>query len=167
MFSALAQAPELATQVAAGERVERFYGTADLPNFFRKPFGPGWALVGDAGHHKDPYMALGITDALRDADLVAAAVHDGLTGRRPMQEALADFEQQRNQTSMPLFHENLARARFTPPPPEFLQIRSALLTNGSQDDINQFLMANLGLLPREAFFNPQNIGRIMQQTAVA
>ena len=84
-----------------------------------------------------------------------------------MQDALADFERERNQTSIPLFHENLARARFTPPPPEFAQIRDALLANGNQDDINQFLMANLGLLPREAFFNPQNIGRIMQQTAVA
>ncbi|MCA9965143.1 MAG: FAD-dependent monooxygenase [Anaerolineales bacterium] len=166
-MEALDIAPELAARVQAGHQEERFYGIADLPNFFRKPYGSGWALVGDAGHHKDPYMALGITDALRDADLVATAVHDGLTGRRPMPEALADFERERNQTSIPLFHENLARARFTPPPPEFAQIRDALLANGNQDDINQFLMANLGLLPREAFFNPQNIGRIMQQTAVA
>lgn len=77
-----------------------------------------------------------------------------------------DTVRERNQTSIPLFHKNLARARFTPPPPEFVQIRNALLANGNQEDINQFLMANLGLQPREAFFNPQNIGRIMRQTAV-
>ena len=160
---ALAIAPELAERVRAGKQAERFYGTADLPNFFRKPYGAGWALVGDAGHHKDPYMALGITDALRDAELVATAVHEGLSGTRCMAEALADYEQQRNEHSRPLYYENLARARFTPPPPEFVQIRDALLQNQDQQDINQFLKANLGLIPREQFFNPENIGRIMGQ----
>ena len=38
-------------------------GATDIPNFFRKPYGSGWALVGDAGYHKDPYTAQGITDA--------------------------------------------------------------------------------------------------------
>lgn len=160
---ALAQAPELAAQLRAGQREERFYGTADLPNFFRKPYGPGWALVGDAGHHKDPFMALGITDALRDAELVAEAVHGGLTGVCPMPEALAGYEQQRNEQSRPLYYENLARARFTPPPPEFSQIRAALLHNQDQEDINHFLMVNLGLRPKESFFNPDNVRRIMQQ----
>jgi flavin-dependent dehydrogenase len=41
--------PELAERMRHGRREERFVGTADLPNFFRKPYGPGWALVGDAG----------------------------------------------------------------------------------------------------------------------
>lgn len=159
----LAIAPELAERIGAGKREERFYGTADLPNFFRKPYGPGWALVGDAGHHKDPYMALGITDALRDAELVATAVHNGLSGNPHMREALAGYEQQRNELSRPLYYENLTRARFTPPPVEFIQIRAALLQNQDQQDINQFLKANLGLIPRELFFNPENIGRIMGQ----
>ena len=56
--------------VRNGKRSERFYGTADLPFFFRKPYGPGWALVGDAGYHKDPITAQGISDAFRDAELV-------------------------------------------------------------------------------------------------
>ncbi len=166
-MDALVQAPELAAHIRAGKREERFYGTADLPNFFRKPYGPGWALVGDAGHHKDPYMALGIADALRDAELVATAVHDGLAGTRPMQAALAGYEQQRNEQARPLYYENLARATFTPPPPEFIHIRSALMQNQNQEDINTFLKVNLGLLPQEAFFNPENIGRIMQQAGVS
>ena len=49
---------------ARGERSDRFRGTVRLPNFFREASGPGWALVGDAGHHKDPILALGISDAL-------------------------------------------------------------------------------------------------------
>jgi flavin-dependent dehydrogenase len=57
--------PEFAARVREGRREERFYGASDLPNFFRKPFGPGWALVGDAGLHKDPYLALGICYAWR------------------------------------------------------------------------------------------------------
>ncbi|MCA9984890.1 MAG: FAD-dependent monooxygenase [Anaerolineales bacterium] len=166
-MAALAQAPELATQVAAGERVERFYGTADLPNFFRKPFGPGWALVGDAGHHKDPFMALGMGDALRDAELVAVAVHAGLLEEKPLLAALADYETQRNEESMPIYYENLNRARFVPPPAEMRQLRAALIANGDQADIDMFYKATLGLLPLAAFFNPDNIGRIMARQAAS
>jgi flavin-dependent dehydrogenase len=165
--AALARAPELAAQVAAGERVERFYGTADLPNFFRKPFGPGWALVGDAGHHKDPFMAMGMGDALRDADLVAEAVHAGLTGVQPLLEALADYEKKRNEEAMPLYYENLNRARFVPPPAEVRQLRAALIANGDQADVDMFYKATLGLLPMAAFFNPDNIGRIMARQSAS
>ncbi len=158
-------APELAAQLRDGKREERFYGTADLPNFFRKPYGAGWALVGDAGHHKDPYMALGIADALRDAELVADAVHEGLSGTRPLADALAAYEQKRNESSRPLYYENLSRARFTPPPLEFMQVRTAVHQNQNQADINHFTQANLGLVPMKSFFNPENVGRIMAETA--
>ena len=91
--------PDFAERLRAGKREERFYGSSDLPNFYRKPYGPGWALVGDAGCHKDPFMALGIADALRDADLLSAAILEGLSGRRALQDALADYERERNQSS--------------------------------------------------------------------
>lgn len=162
----LEKAPDLARRVRAGRQEEPFYGTADLPNFFRKPYGPGWALVGDAGHHKDPFMALGVADAFRDADLLSAAVQASLSGARPLDEALADYERQRNKMSMAVYHENIARARFTPPPPEAFQLRAALRENQNQEDINRFTMASLGLIPREAFFNPENIGRIIQSAAM-
>ncbi len=58
-MSALEAAPELKDEVMSGRREERFYGTADTPNYFRKPYGKGWALVGDAGYHKDPVLAQG------------------------------------------------------------------------------------------------------------
>ena len=50
----IALAPSLAERVRSGRREERFMGSGDLPNFYRKPYGPGWALVDDAGYHKDP-----------------------------------------------------------------------------------------------------------------
>ncbi len=56
--------PHFAERVRQGKQEGRFVGTADLPNFFRKPYGPGWALVGDAGYHKDPYAGQGIMDAM-------------------------------------------------------------------------------------------------------
>ena len=45
-----------------------------MPNYFRKPYGPGWALVGDAGYNRDFITAQGIMDAFRDAELCAAAL---------------------------------------------------------------------------------------------
>ncbi len=65
--------PAFAERVRAATRVDRFHGSP-VPNFFRKPYGPGWALVGDAGYTKDPITAQGITNAFRDAELCAAAL---------------------------------------------------------------------------------------------
>jgi 2-polyprenyl-6-methoxyphenol hydroxylase-like FAD-dependent oxidoreductase len=145
-------------RVRAGRRAERFYGTADLPNFFRKPFGPGWALVGDAGYHKDPFMALGVADAFRDADLLAYAVHRGLSGQAPIDQALADYEKQRNEEASADYQENLQLARLHGPTPEALRLRAAL--KGNQEQINRFAMARVGMIPPESFFNPENLASL-------
>ena len=108
--------PDFGARVRAGLRAERFYGASDLPNFYRKPHGPGWALVGDAGLHKDPYLALGICDALRDAELLTGAIGRGLSTACPMDEALADYESRRHEASAADYEENLAMVRFMPPP---------------------------------------------------
>ena len=76
--------PDLAERVRTGRRAEGFSGAANLPNFLRRPYGPGWALVGDAGCHKDPYLALGICDAFRDAELLVDAIDEGLRGPHPL-----------------------------------------------------------------------------------
>ena len=90
-------------------------GTGVLPNFLRKPYGPGWALVGDAGHHKDPVGGLGIMDAFRDADLLADALDAGLSGRRPLDEALGGYEQRRNAATAHEYERNYQLARLQPP----------------------------------------------------
>jgi flavin-dependent dehydrogenase len=46
------------------------------PGFIRQAHGPGWVLVGDAGSFFDPLSTHGITDALRDAEMLARAVDD-------------------------------------------------------------------------------------------
>jgi 2-polyprenyl-6-methoxyphenol hydroxylase-like FAD-dependent oxidoreductase len=151
-------------RVRAGRREERFYGTADLPNFFRKPFGPGWALVGDAGYHKDPYGAMGVADAFRDADLLARAVDRGLSRQAPIDQALADYERQRNEGASAEYQENLQLARLSGPSVEALRLRAAL--KGNQEQINRFAMARVGMIPRESFFNPENLGRLGMEPAV-
>jgi 2-polyprenyl-6-methoxyphenol hydroxylase-like FAD-dependent oxidoreductase len=125
-FRTLDRVPELAARVRAGRREERWYGTADLANFFRKPHGPGWALVGDAGYHKDPILAQGVSDAFRDAELLADAADAGLTGCVPMAEALAGYEERRNAIALPAYEQNCAAAAFLPPPPEMFAERAAL-----------------------------------------
>ena len=114
----VALAPELAERVAGGQRQERFRATADLPNLMRRPWGPGWALVGDAGCHKDPVAAQGISDALRDSDLLASAVHDALSGARGWASALAAYEDARNQVELPRYRLAIQLASLEPPPPE-------------------------------------------------
>ncbi|MCE0767336.1 FAD-dependent monooxygenase [Pseudonocardia kujensis] len=67
-----------AAGVALGERQGPLRGFPGAPAVLRTPTGPGWALVGDAGYFKDPLTAHGITDALRDAELLARSVQGEL-----------------------------------------------------------------------------------------
>ncbi|TIC87610.1 NAD(P)/FAD-dependent oxidoreductase [Nocardioides sp. GY 10113] len=73
-----AAAPDLADVVGRGEVTAPVRGSIGLPNHLRRAVGPGWALVGDAGYHRDPIIGHGITDAFRDAELLAAAAHRAL-----------------------------------------------------------------------------------------
>ena len=72
-------APEVAARVRGAKREDRFHG-GSVPNFFRKPYGPGWGLVGDAGYNKDPITAQGISDAFRDAEAYSTALDECFTG---------------------------------------------------------------------------------------
>jgi len=159
------QIPGFAERVRSGSREERFYGTADVPNFLRRPFGPGWALVGDAGCHKDPMMAQGICDAFRDADLLSTSIHEGLAGQCALDEALMRYERRRNKATMGEYRENIAAARFAPVSPELLQLRLAL--RGNQEDTNRFVMALEGWISHDEFFNPQNLQRIYAKSDTA
>jgi flavin-dependent dehydrogenase len=158
-MEALDGIPELAERVRSGRREERFRGATDLPNFLRKSYGPGWALVGDAGCHKDPFLALGICDAFRDAELLADSLDEGLSGRLPLAEALEQYERQRNEATLPEYQQNVQLARLQAPPAEVFGLRSTL--RGNQEDTNMFFLATEGMIPRERFFNPTNMQRLI------
>jgi 2-polyprenyl-6-methoxyphenol hydroxylase-like FAD-dependent oxidoreductase len=158
-LAALDLAPDLAERARAGKRVERFRGTADLPNFFRQAHGEGWALVGDAGYHKDPILAQGITDAFRDAELLTDALDAGFSGHQPLEAALAAYQRQRDEAAAPGFATTLQFASLQPPPPEMQQLFGALRHN--QDQLNRFMGTFVGTVPPEEFYTPENLGRIM------
>jgi 2-polyprenyl-6-methoxyphenol hydroxylase-like FAD-dependent oxidoreductase len=129
------------------------------PHFLRKPYGPGWALVGDAGCHKDPYLALGICDAFRDAEWLSDAIDDGLSGRRSVDTAMAEYERRRNEATIADYKQNLELAQFKPIPAEVSQLRLAL--RGNQEDTNRFYLAREGMIPPETFFTSENLKRPM------
>ena len=99
----------------------RVIGTA-VPNFFRKPFGPGWALVGDAGYNKDFITAQGISDAFRDAELCASALDEALSGARSFDDAMSDYQRTRDEHVLPMFEFTVQLASLEPPPPELQQL---------------------------------------------
>jgi 2-polyprenyl-6-methoxyphenol hydroxylase-like FAD-dependent oxidoreductase len=98
-----AGAPDLDDRLASATspRGVRTFGGAG--GYMRVPWGPGWALVGDAAHWKDPIGAHGLTDALRDAEILARAVIAIATGSATESEALDDYHRTRNRLSLPLF----------------------------------------------------------------
>lgn len=158
-FDTVEQAGDLGARLRAGRREERFRFTTDLDNFYRRPWGPGWALVGDAGYHRDPITAQGMTDAFRDAELLSAALHGGLSGAHPLSEALAAYERARNAATGPMYEFTLQLARLEPPPPELGALLGALRTNQAGTDM--FLGVIAGSVPVPEFFAPDNLGRLM------
>lgn len=157
-LAAIAQAPEVADRLAVGKREERFVGTGRLPNQFRKSWGPGWALVGDAAHHKDPGTARGITDAFVHVEMLASALHDGLIGARSLDEALSGYERRRDEESMPFFEFNCGLAALEPPPPETRELLAAVHANQKATD--EFLGLIAGTTRVEEFFTPVNVERL-------
>ena len=151
-------APALAERLRAGRREERMMGTGDLPNYLRTPYGSGWALVGDAAYHKDPITAEGITDAFRDAELLAVAIQDGMSSADAMAPALGEYERQRNQHAMPVYELTCQLATLDPPAPEMAQLLSALRDN--QVETDRFFGVLAQTVPVQEFFDPVNVQRI-------
>ena len=125
-----AAAPSLAERVAAAQITAPIRTALELPNQVRQAAGPGWALVGDAGAHRDPITGHGITDAFRDAELLAGRAGQLLRGDLPDAAALAAYEAERNVALMPIFDVTWRMAQF-PPIDQFveLQKRVALLVD--------------------------------------
>jgi flavin-dependent dehydrogenase len=106
-------APALAERIASAEPASRMHGWAGVPGFVRRSWGPGWALVGDAGYFKDPLTTHGMTDALRDAELLTNEILETLTGVVPEAVALARYQATRERLSSRLFDATEAVASYT------------------------------------------------------
>ena len=150
-------APDFAERIRAARREERIVGAA-VVNYFRKPFGPGWALVGDAGYNKDPVAAQGITDAFRDAELCAKGVDKVLSGARDFDRAMGEYQSARDEHVMPIFEFTCQFASFEPPSPEMQELMGAVY--GNQAAMDQFVQVISGVTSPREFFSPDNVGAI-------
>ena len=149
--------PEFAERVRGAKREAPFAGTP-VPGYFRKPFGPGWALVGDAGYNKDPITAQGINDAFRDAERSVAALHEALGDSRPFDEAMTEYQRDRDQHVLPMYEMTCQLATLEPPPPAMQQLFAAI--PGNQPAMDGFVQMNAGTISPAQFFSPENIAAI-------
>jgi 2-polyprenyl-6-methoxyphenol hydroxylase-like FAD-dependent oxidoreductase len=154
---ALAEVPCLGERVAAAQRAERFRFARLPESFLRQPAGPGWALVGDAGCHKDPITAQGMTDAFRDAELLAGAVDSGLDG--DLAAALRGYQAARDAAVLPMYEFTAGLADLEAPPgPEVMGLLAAL--PGQPDQIARFLGLIAGSVSVTDFFAPESLAAI-------
>jgi 2-polyprenyl-6-methoxyphenol hydroxylase-like FAD-dependent oxidoreductase len=164
LLDGLSLVGDFAEPFRQGARVERIRATGDLPNFFRKPYGDGWALVGDAGYHKDPILAQGISDAFRSSEWVADAVHAGFSGARPLDEAMAEYQRVRDEHFAPMYDLTCGMAGLEPPRPEMLALYQALRHNSVERD--RYFGALGGTVPIPEFYAPENVRRIISAASV-
>jgi len=157
---AVDQVPALAERVRSGAREERFHAARDLGGYFRKPYGPGWALVGDAGYHLHPITAQGITDAFLDAERLSDALDAVFREKATYEAAMAAYQAARDEQVMPMYEMTFGLAQIDqPPPPEMQQLLGAIA--GDQPAMDEFVSVQAGTLPIPDFFDPENIGRLM------
>ncbi len=117
--------PRLRDRVFAADQTSPVRGMLRMPNHFRQASGPGWALVGDAGYHRDAITGYGISDAFRDAELLATALDAAL--RDPAEEtaALTAYGRDRDRMARPVFDITCELASF-PGPGRFVELQRQL-----------------------------------------
>src|SRR6478672_7893738 len=94
---------DLGERIRAARREHRVVVTPDVPNRVRRPYGRGWALVGDAGLVMDPVTGMGIADAFRDAELLTEAVAAGLGTGSSIDTTLLRYQQSRDEVALPMY----------------------------------------------------------------
>jgi 2-polyprenyl-6-methoxyphenol hydroxylase-like FAD-dependent oxidoreductase len=155
---ATATIPWVADRLASAQQVGHFIGTGDLDGFFRSACGPGWALLGDAGYHKDPITAQGMTDALLHAELLARAILEGMSGTRQLDAALTGYGRRRDALAQPMYDLTADLARLASPTPEMAALVGALA--GNPAETRRFLGVMAGTVAIADFFSPAAVARM-------
>lgn len=86
-------------------------GYGPLPNYIHVPTGPGWALVGDASLHQDPWSGYGIDMAGKSGVFLAGAITDWFDGTVNESEALEQYHHRRNELAVPIYQDTLTIGR--------------------------------------------------------
>jgi len=158
---AIGRVPAFHERLRGARREDRFYG-ASVPNFFRKPYGPGWALVGDAGYNKDFITAQGISDAFQDAERLTAALEQWFSGT-PYDSAMEGYRAERDARGGPIYDFTCNFARLQPAPPEMQQLLGAV--HGNPEAMNGFVRIISGVVSPADFFSESNVQQIFASAA--
>jgi 2-polyprenyl-6-methoxyphenol hydroxylase-like FAD-dependent oxidoreductase len=151
-------APQFAERFHAGKRETRLFGIP-TPNYFRKPFGPGWALVGDAGYIRDPITAQGIRDAFRDAEACALALDQSFAGVCSYEDAMGSYQRARDSSVMSMYEFTCQFATLQPPSAEMRELFRAM--RGNQQAMDGFARLNAGTVSPAEFLARDNVSAIM------
>ncbi|GAA2517667.1 NAD(P)/FAD-dependent oxidoreductase [Winogradskya humida] len=150
-------APDLAGRLAGATQVERLRAKGDQLNFLRQAGGPGWALVGDAGHHKDSITARGITDAFAQAALLAEHLRGVLPDRSRTAAALRAYGEERDVLLDPGYQATLLTAKLTVQNDRLALLRAI---EGDQDLTDRYFAVVAGALPAEDLIGPELLARL-------
>jgi 2-polyprenyl-6-methoxyphenol hydroxylase-like FAD-dependent oxidoreductase len=156
--------PDFAERLGRARRASDWLAGA-TKGFMRRATGPGWALVGDAGITMDPITAAGITNSFRDAERLSQAIHDGLSGARPIADALREFEADRNAASAQLYAFARDMSRLDPPDQTIIDLFTAMAGNQAATDSYFGIFAQT--VPVSEFFAPDNVARIIESSGAA
>lgn len=161
--------PELAERGRNAERATPVMGQAPVDSFYRKSYGPGWALVGDAGHYVDPITGQGINHALRSAELFSDAWTK--TRRRTgWMQAMAEYQRQRDAATRPMwdlvaFGAQMQQVQHLEGPLQDLGIalNTALFRAIARQPrvAAQYVGMFSGATPVRSFMNPVNLARVL------
>jgi len=117
-----AVAPSLGERARTARITAPVRSAVQFPNHVREAAGPGWALVGDAAEHRDPITGHGITDAFRDAELLARQLGRAFRGEEHEDDALARYDAERLRALKPIFDITCKLAAY-PPLSEFAELQ--------------------------------------------
>lgn len=157
-------APELVEELRdAGTREERWRPIAYPDNYYRRSHGPGWALVGDAGYHKDPFTGQGMTDALKGAELLAERLGAALAGERDVDGALAEYAHERDDRSHHTYMFTVAISELQLPPAWDPIFRA---TAASPEYTRKFFGMVAGAVSGDDFFAPENLAWLYESTGM-
>ncbi|MFJ8166175.1 NAD(P)/FAD-dependent oxidoreductase [Streptomyces sp. NPDC096136] len=144
-------APDLYGRMREGSRVEQMYGTGHQENFFRKAYGPGWVLVGDAVNHKDSITARGITEAFVQAQSLTDLVGERLHEDTALRSALRRYENALGNEAHSQYQGALNVAELKP------EGRTEMLRKlvGHQEHIDRYFSTLSGAISIDDFYNEE------------
>lgn len=144
-------APDLYERMQGGERVEQMYGTGHQENFFRKAYGPGWVLVGDAVNHKDSITARGITEAWVQAQSLTDYIGERLHDDAALNRALRRYENNLGNEALSQYQGALNVAELKP------EGRTEMLRKlvGHQEHIDRYFSTLSGAISIDDFYNDE------------